>query len=281
MRWKSIGVSIDNGLWYDISMFYRSRTLLVFLSAALILNGCILERIFRVKDQLCDFDKYFQIEISEGFRIILLEPVMLDKDITRLAGAEPSEKKIIDDELVMTYIAERKGEQTHGQYDLPIELRFVRIDEEYRLKEGYIGKNLTEMLTDELLTQIMQSICQSEKSLIQQKVVIDIRALDRTLLPTKSEIIGILGPPNPNAGIPRIQRYDYQLKNHFDADKMIAIKIEFDSSGYKILRIKVKYLGYSLQADLSQGESVLSVDIFDFGETRNEVQRYRNSKVQG
>ena len=90
--------------------------MLVCLTATLILNGCILERIFRVKNQLCDFDKNFQIEISQGFRVLLREPVMLDEDITWLAGAVPSEKKIIGDELVMTYIAERKGIKSNGQF---------------------------------------------------------------------------------------------------------------------------------------------------------------------
>jgi hypothetical protein len=239
---------------------------LVLLAAALILNGCILERIFRVKDQLCDFDKYFQIEISEGFRVILLEPVILDEDITWLAGAQPSEKKFINDELVMAYIAERKGTPTRGQYDLPIELRFIFIDGEYRLKEGYLGKNLADILTDKLLTQIIQSICKSEKSLIKQQIVIDIRALDRTLLPTRSEITGILGPPNPNTENTPTQLYDYQLKNNVDADNVITVEIEFDGTGNRFLRIKVKYLGYNLAADLEKGEAVLSLDIFDLGE---------------
>ena len=75
-------------------MYSPYRILLVFLFAILILNGCILERIFRVQKQFCDFEKYFKIEVSEGFRVILLEPVLLDKDITKLAGAQPSKKKI-------------------------------------------------------------------------------------------------------------------------------------------------------------------------------------------
>jgi len=250
-------------------MYYTLRIVLVLLSATLILNGCILERIFRVQKQFCDFEKYFQIEVSEGFRVILLEPVILKKDITRLAGAEPSEKKFISDELVMTYIAERKGTPTHGQYDLPIELRFIRTKGEYRLKEAYLGKNLTDVLTDKLLTQIIQSVCKSEKSLIKQQITIDIRALDRTLLPTRSKITGILGPPNPESGIKHTQRYDYQLKNNDDADEAITVKIEFDGSGTRILRIKVKYLGYNLEADFEKGRAVLSLDIFDVGETKD------------
>ena len=192
---------------------------------------------------------------------------MLDKDITRLAGAQPSKKKFIRDELVMTYVAERKGKPTHGQYDLPIELHFIFIDGEYRLKEAYLGKNLTDVLTDKLLTQIIQSVCKSEKSLIKQQITVDVRALDRTLLPTRSEITGILGPPNPKTGTEHTQLYDYQLKNNDPADKVITVEIEFDGSGNRILRIKVKYLGYNLAVDLEKGEAILSVDIFDIGET--------------
>ena len=247
-------------------MCYPHKTLLVILSAALILNGCILERIFKVQKQFCDFEKYFQIEVSEGFRFIMLEPVILDKDITKLAGAQPSKKKFIRNELVMTYIAERKGKPAHGQYDLPIELRFLYIDHEYRLQEAYLGKNLTDVLTDKLLTQIIQSVCKSEKSLIKQQITVDIRALDRTLLPTRSEIVDILGPPNPKTGVKHTQLYDYQLKNNDHAVKVITVEIEFDGSGNRILRIKVKYLGYNLEADLEKGEAILSVDIFDLGE---------------
>ncbi|MCP4622771.1 MAG: hypothetical protein GY850_04470 [bacterium] len=192
---------------------------------------------------------------------------MLDEDVTRLAGAQPSEKKFIRDELVMTYIAERKGKPTHGQYDLPIKLHFLFIDNKYRLKEGYLGKNLADILTDELLTQIIQSVCKSEKSLIKQQITIDIRALNRTLLPTRSEIAGILGPPNPKTGLKHTQLYDYQLKNNDHADKVITVKIEFDGSGNRILRIKVAYLGYNLEADLEKGEAILSVAIFDIGES--------------
>ncbi len=248
-------------------MYSPCKILLVFLSAALILNGCILERIFRVQKQFCDFEKYFQIEVSEGFRVIMLEPVLLDKDITRLAGAQPSKKKFIRTEQIMTYIAERKGVSSHGQYDLPVELRFIYNDGEYRLKEAYLSKNLTDVLTDKLLTQIILSVCKSEKSLIKQQITVDIRALDRALLPTRSEITGILGPPNQKTGLEHRQLYDYQLKNNEHADKMITVEIDFDGSGNRILRIKVKYLGYNLEADLDKGDAILSEDIFDIGET--------------
>lgn len=251
----------------DSDMFFPHRALLVFLTTALILHGCILERIFRVKDQLCDFEKNFQIDTSEGFRVILRDPVLLDEDVTWLAGADPSEQKFVGDELVMTYIAERNGMPSHGQYDLPIELRFVRFDGKYRLKEGYLSKNLADILTAELLSQIMQSVCKSEKSLVKQQINIDIRTLDRNLLPDGSEITAILGPANPDSSKDHRQIYDYQLKNNDADDKAAAIEIDFNDTDDKILRIKVKYLRYNLEADFEKGEAVLKVDVFVERET--------------
>ena len=241
--------------------------MLVLLSAALLINGCILERIFRVKRQLCDFEKNFQIEISQGFRVVLREPVMLDEDITWLAGAEPSERMYTGSVLVMTYIAARRGATAAGQYDLPITLRFIRIDRDYRLKEGFLSKNLTDILTVELLTQLMQSVCRAEKSLAKQQVIIDIKSLNRSLLPARSDIVHILGPPNPTTGDGNRLVYDYRLKNNDAVDQVAAIDIQFDGSGEKILRLKMKYLRYHLDADFEIGKAILKVDVFLDGET--------------
>lgn len=243
-------------------MHRSSKTFPLLLAALLVLNGCILDRIFRVKNQLCEFDKNFQIEYSEGFRVILREPVMLDEDITWLAGAAPSQQRLVGDELVMTYNAERKWSKKDGKYDLPIELRFVRRDGEYRLKEGYLSKNLAHVLTGKLLTQIMLSVCKSEKSLVKRQIKIDIRTLDRTLLPVRSEIIALLGPPNSNSTNEHQLVYDYQLNNNDSLDVAATIEINFDNADEKILRIKVKYLRYHLYADFEKGEAILSVDIF-------------------
>jgi hypothetical protein len=244
-------------------MRFPLRTMVVVLSVALMVNGCILERIFRVKRQLCDFEKNFQIETSEGFRVLLREPVMLDEDITWLAGAEPSEREYADRELVMIYIAVRSGTSVDGKYDLPVELRFVRMDRDYRLKEGCLGKNLAEVITVDLLTQLMQSVCRAEKSLAEQQVIIDIKSLDRSLLPARSDIVHILGPPNPNTGDGNRLVYDYRLKNNDVVDQVAAIDFQFDGSGEKILRLKMKYLRYHLDADFETGKAILKVDIFN------------------
>lgn len=243
-------------------MLYWSRILFLFLITTLIINGCILERIFRVKDQLCDFDNNFTIEISQGFRVLLKEPVMLDDDITWLTGAEPSIQEFDGDELTMTYIAEKRGGPVDPQYDIPIKLRFIRIDQDYRLKEGYLSKNLTDILSNQLLTQIMQSVCKSKKSLVQQKIIIDISTINQSLLPNKFEIVRILGPPTRDDHNELSQVYEYQLKNHNTMNSEITIELLFDQPADQIRRIKLKFLRYNLNADFDKGEAILKVDIF-------------------
>ena len=237
---------------------------------ALIMSGCILERIFRVKDQLCDFDNNFTIEISEGFRVILREPVLLDDDIAWLTGAEPSRQEHSGHELIMTYIAEKRGSQSNAQYDIPIELRFIRINQDYRLKECYFSKNLTDILSDQLLTQLIQSICRSEKSLVQQRITVDISMLNQLLLPSKSDLVTILGPPNRDSGNELMLLYDYQLKNHSSMDAAVTIEILFDKPAGRIRRMKVRYLRYHLDANFEEGEAVLKLDVFYEVQARSE-----------
>lgn len=81
-------------------------------------------------------------------------------------------------------------------------------------------------------------------------------------MPARSEIIRILGPPNRISGDENRLAYDYRLKNNEAVDQVAAIDIQFDATGESILRIKLKYLRYHLDAAFEKGEAILKVDIF-------------------
>ena len=83
------------------------------------------------------------------------------------------------------------------------------------------------------------------------------------MLPAKSKIIQILGPSNRKKGDDNHLIYDYQLKNHDAIGRVAVIDIQFDRTAEHILRIKMKYLRYNLDADFEKGEAILNVDIFD------------------
>jgi hypothetical protein len=240
---------------------FTGRILVVSFILIPVLNGCILERIYRVKNQLCDFDNNFQIETSEGLSVLLHEPVLLDDDVTWLTGTDPTELEVTGDGLLMRYIAEKRGVNSNDRYSLSVELRFVQIDGKYRLKEGLLGRNLTYVLTVDLLTQCLESVCQSEKSLVNRTVLIDISNIDRSLLPSRPEVVEILGVPNRNPADPFVLSYDYHLQGVETGDKMVTMDVHYMQQGDEIRRIKVKYLRYSLDADFEAGVAKLKIHI--------------------
>ena len=55
------------------------------------LSGCLLQRLYSIREQLCDFEDNFQIVANEGVRLSILRPILLDKDVIWLAGAKPTQ----------------------------------------------------------------------------------------------------------------------------------------------------------------------------------------------
>jgi len=195
--------------------------------------------------------------------VILREPVLLDDDVTWLTGADPTELEVTGDGLLMRYVAEKRGEISNDRYSLSVELRFVEIDGKFRLIEGSLGSNLTDVLTVDLLAQCLESVCKSEKSLVNRTVFIDITDINRLLLPTRLEAVEILGEPNRNANDSKVHSYEYQLKGGAPENRSASIDVYYRGQGNEIRRIRLTYLRYSLDADFETGVAKLKIHILN------------------
>jgi hypothetical protein len=242
---------------------FTARILIFFLLLIPVLNGCILERIYRVKNQLCYFDNNFQIETSEGLSLLQREPVLLDDDMIWLTGADPTELEVTGEGLWMRYVAEKRGVISNDRYSLSVELRFVQIDGKHRLKESLLGRNLTDVLTADLLTQCLESVCKSEKSLVNRTVYIHITNIDRSLLPSRPEVVEILGEPNRSAHDGSVLSYEYKLKGGDPRYRTASIDAYYEGQGNAMRRLRVKYLRYSLDADFESGVAKLKIHILN------------------
>ena len=239
-------------------LFWCMASLMALL-LVLFLSGCLLQRLFKIKDQFCDFEDNFVIEVNEGVRFSFREPVLLDKDVIWLARAEPSDRKVVGNQLFMRYIVEKQGASSSARYDIPIDLRFLQINGSYRLKEVYVSKNLTNILTPELITQTLQSVCRAEKSLVGRSVTVDLKDLDRSRLLSRSKVIDTLGEPNRVLDGQDGISYDYKLRTGGKRENRTRIDAYFNESGNKILRVKVSTLRYHLDADFVIGQAILKV----------------------
>jgi hypothetical protein len=239
-------------------LFWHVASLMALL-LVFSLPGCLLQRLYSIREQLCDFEDNFQIVANEGVRLLFLRPILLDKDVIWLAGAKPSQVKVTGNELLMRYIIVKESASHRANHDIPIQLRFLQLNGAYRLEEVYLNKSLTSVVTSGLITQCLRSVCNAEKSIVGRSVKFDLKDLDRALLLTRSEVIDILGEPNRvNDGEHKIS-YNYKLKNNDKIEKRSQIDAYFNASGSEILRVRVSSLRYYLDADFVTGEAILKV----------------------
>jgi hypothetical protein len=234
---------------------------LVALLLVFSLSGCLLQRLYSIRAQLCDFEENFRIVANEGVRLLFLRPILLDKDVIWLAGAKPSQVKATANHLSLKYIIVKEGAPHRAEYDILVQLRFIHLNGAYTLEEIHINKSLTSVVTSELITQCLRSVCNAEKSIVGRSVTFDLKDLDRALLLTRSEAINILGEPN------RVNRdehkisYNYKLKNDDEIEKRSQIDAYFNASGSEILRVRVSSLRYHLDADFVAGKAILKVRV--------------------
>ena len=223
------------------------------------LSGCLLQRLYSIREQLCDLEENFQIVANEGVRLLFLHPILLDKDVIWLAGAKPSQVKTTGNDLFMRYIVVKEGAPHRAEYDIPIQLRFIQRNGAYTLKEININKSLTSVVTSKLITQCLKSVCNAEKSIVGRSVTFDLKDLDRALLLTRLEVIHILGEPNRVNHDEHKISYNYKLKNNDEIEKKSQIDAYFNASGSEILRVRVSSLRYHLDADFVTGKAILKV----------------------
>jgi hypothetical protein len=234
---------------------------LVTLLLVFSLSGCLLQRLYSIREQLCDFEENFQIVANEGVRLLFLRPILLDKDVIWLAGAKPSQVKATGNELFMSYIIVKEGAPHRAEYDISIRLRFIQLNGAYTLKEININKSLTSLVTLELITQCLRSVCNAEKSIVGRSVTFDLKDLDRAPPLTRSEVMDILGEPNRVNHDEHKISYNYKLKNDDEIEKKSQIDAYFNASESEILLLRVGSLRYHLDADFVTGKAILKVRV--------------------
>jgi len=226
---------------------------------ALSSSGCILTRILKMERQLCEFDHNFSVEVREGIHVVLREPILLDGDVTWIIGTPPTDTRVMEKHLVMTYLAEKEPPLSDPKYGIPIELHFVEIQGQYRLKEVFIGRNLSEVFTPELILQCMKLVCRSKKSILERTVEIDFTDLDPVIFPSKEQVKGLLGKPHYQSVDFSKMAYNYVLKTDAPKKGTAHLDMVFNQADGAIQRVDFRYLRYRLSADILERKAFLVI----------------------
>lgn len=211
----------------------RLAVLAAFL--ALSLNGCLITRVVEVKEQFCEFDSNFSLEFAESAGFNIHNPVLLDKDIIWIAGAEPTEQYQNEDQLRMVFVLEKALPEPRPEDEIRVELTFDLIEGKYRLANVQFDPLMNTIINPEFLDEkaintATQTLCDTGWSFASTTVEMDISGQDLDELPNRQEILDWLGPPLERNEKEDSFSYEYRLKGS-EADPVVAsFTVWFDES---------------------------------------------------
>jgi len=233
---------------------------------ALGLSGCFINRVVEVRDQMCDFDTHFSIQFADSASFNFHSPVLLDSDILWIAGASPTMMTRTEDELSMVFVLEKSGPDAPPEDELRVDLKFDRIDDQYKLMNIRFDPKFNTMINAKLLDKATidaatQNLCETGLSFASTHMKIDLSDQDLDELPNRTEILDWLGPPlEADEGNDSIT-YEYRLKGDKPGSIKARFTVWFDETGQKPARTESEYSHFRTSADFVNKEMLLKVKI--------------------
>jgi len=232
----------------------------VVLSVSLF-TGCLLTRVNTVRRQLCEYEENFEIRTDEGLTVTMNRPVLLDRDVTWLAGTGPSESAIDEDVLVMRYIVERNVEIPNPEHDLRFQLEFVELDRRYRLRQSRTDIDLSDFVSPSVVAGVMEQACRAKPNLLRRTASIDLSALDPSTMPDRAELVTLLGEPNEFEAGGSTLIYEHRIRNAEPTPAVLRTEVHFDPAGERLLRVRSRFLRYELDADFVANKALVKFRI--------------------
>ena len=246
-------------------MLTRNLALLLIVASALSLSGCLLTRVYAFKEQFCDYQQNFRLQVADGISLQMRNPVLYDADVIWLLGAQPTRQTSDGDRKEMVFVVEKDIEVSDPGYAIPLRLVFTRQGGRYRLSEGIIDMNLGTVITPGLIEETVAHTCDSETSVLARNVTVDLSDLDPASIPRRSVIEQALGEPTRNIGVGpgpghRVE-YRYRLQGAGPEVEKTTVQLWFAADGETVDRIQFRYLRYELDADFVRGVGIISIDL--------------------
>jgi len=242
-------------------MSTRNLALLLIVASALSLSGCLLTRVYAFKEQFCDYQQNFSLQIADGISLRMRNPVLYDADVIWLLGAKPTRQTTDGDRKEMVFVVEKDIEVSDPRYAIPLRLVFARQGGRYRLSEGIIDMNLGTVITPGLIEETVAHTCDSEASVLARNVTVDLSDLDPASIPRRSIIEQALGEPTRVMGAGRRVEYRYRLQGAGPEVEKTYAQLWFSADGETVERVQFRYLRYELDADFVRGVGVISIDL--------------------
>lgn len=186
----------------------------IFLCSLLLITGCVYMRLYKVQNQLNDFDTNFELSDKGGLGLIFLNPVLQSGDMVWLMKNSPIQKEKNGQGEMWTYIFEKQYLTGAGEghvYDIPI----LMLMQNEMLKEIIFPERFLKYISIPLLKKMFSSMGEAEINKLSKSASSIFRGSNPEEIPGIENIVDTLGKPYSIEEEDKTTKYTYlyYLKN--------------------------------------------------------------------
>lgn len=219
---------------------------------ALLLGGCVYLRLYELKRQLGQFDRYFTLQTADGLALLCREPILTPGDV-RWIGLLPEQTKTLGsaEQWQVRWLKQLPvGVVEPGQFDLVVELGFSG----GHLNHVAIPERYFAALPKEFLIGVIRSLGRGKVDKSAKKIETTVAAAEiAAARPTLSAIDRVLGRPSDESteGETTVLRYRYLPATKESKAGIFDLQLVFDTASGELLRWHAKTpvgaIGFSVE----------------------------------
>lgn len=221
--------------------------------ALMSLSGCLVTRMQAMQQQTCDFHENFQVSAGEMTRVTFLNPVLRYDDVAFLAGVAPRLEQTAADRYRAYYVIRKEGDPEG--LEIPLDLEFEARAGTLRLAQ-IAWQSPVPLSVDAAEWPLMAAeLCESGLPVWRTRMDMPMPEFDRSIIPTREQMIEITGRPTSLSDDGRELRYRFVLEGAEGSELTGTMTLEYDGSGQVLLRSRTRFYHYVTGADFEQGRA--------------------------
>jgi len=239
----------------------RRGLLPLLLVISVLLQGCFLDRLITLRSQTCAFDENFWVNVDQDLLVEFNNPVLLEKDMQLIWDAAPTTISSTDAGLTMYYLFQRvPGGMDNGEASIleefNLEFDFINVDGQLRLSKISSSDLPAEFLSVANsvdlsgLDEIAEFACQVEFNPFTRSMLLPLDRSWFTEIPTRDELITLVGPPDATLDEGTGLVYKYRLKGSDAETHTARLVIWYDETGKNPLSVEAGFGRYQMQTNL-------------------------------
>lgn len=230
----------------------------MLILASALLTGCVYWRLYQVKLQLEEFDRYFSVNVTDQFTVNFKDPVMYREDFDDLSRLLPSSCLAQGIEkfcIYRFYKIDGRKKRSSPQVEFFFKLNYNAED---RLMAWTYSPVFLKIAPPEFLEVSLRSLGGGEINRDKNQLKADFSSVDKTSaeLPVKSETLLYFGPPLKIESKPEEEVFIYHfqldtpsIESGYEDRALSLVKLTFDKKTEKLVKMAGSFAGLKVSID--------------------------------